>query len=90
MELYFQYYIFLDASERQYGFIQQFFCNLCSLCSSTVNPLDSGNKQLWGMSNDDDDMCVIDDKEEFSHNDVKYKSLMSTDIEVIVGPYCFI
>ncbi|KAG2395138.1 Mitogen-activated protein [Vigna angularis] len=51
------------------------------LCSSTVNPLDSGNKQLWGMSNDDDDMCVIDDKEEFSHNDVKYKSLMSTDIE---------
>jgi len=42
------------------------------------------------MSNDDDDMCVIDDKEEFSHNDVKYKSLMSTDIEVIVGPYCFI
>ncbi|KAK7332978.1 hypothetical protein VNO80_29738 [Phaseolus coccineus] len=51
------------------------------LCSSTVNPLDSGNKQLCGMSNDDDDMCVIDDKEEFSQNDVKYKSLMSTNIE---------
>ncbi|KAK7397208.1 hypothetical protein VNO78_18375 [Psophocarpus tetragonolobus] len=50
------------------------------LCCSTVNPLDSGNKQSWGMSNDDD-MCVIDDKEEFSHSDVKYKSLMSTNIE---------
>lgn len=43
------------------------------------------------MSNDDDDdMCVIDDKEEFSQNDLKYKSLMSTNIEVIAGPYCFI
>ncbi|RDX94719.1 Mitogen-activated protein kinase kinase kinase ANP1, partial [Mucuna pruriens] len=48
-------------------------------CCSTVNPLDSGNKQSWGMSNDDD-MCVIDD-EEFSQSDVKYKSLMSNNIE---------
>ncbi|KAK7337787.1 hypothetical protein VNO77_18374 [Canavalia gladiata] len=46
---------------------------------STVNPLDSGNKQLWGMSCDDD-MCEIDDKE-FSQSDVKYKSLMSNNIE---------
>jgi len=34
------------------------------------------------MSNDDD-MCVIDDKEEFSQSDAKYKSFMSTNIEVI-------
>ncbi|XP_061348476.1 mitogen-activated protein kinase kinase kinase NPK1 [Gastrolobium bilobum] len=50
------------------------------LCRSTVNPQDSGNKQSWGMSNDDD-MCEIDDKEEFSESDVKYKSLMSDNIE---------
>ena len=56
-------------------------CNLCSLCCSTVNPADSGNKQLWGIS-DDDDMCVIDDKDDFSQNDVRYKSLMSENIEV--------
>ncbi|KAG5044298.1 hypothetical protein JHK87_008213 [Glycine soja] len=48
------------------------------LFRSTVNPLDSGNKQLWGMSNDDD-MCVIDDKEDFSQSDAKYKSFMSTN-----------
>lgn len=51
------------------------------LCSSTVNPLDSGNNQFCGMGNDDDDMCVIDDKEEFSQSDDKYKSLMSNNIE---------
>ncbi|KAG4913928.1 hypothetical protein JHK85_055316 [Glycine max] len=50
------------------------------LCCSTVNPLDLGIKQSWGMSNDDD-MCVIDDKEEFSQSDAKYKSFMSTNIE---------
>ncbi|KAH1259319.1 Mitogen-activated protein kinase kinase kinase ANP1 [Glycine max] len=48
------------------------------LFRSTVNPLDSGNKQSWGMSNDDD-MCVIDDKEDFSQSDAKYKSFMSTN-----------
>ncbi|KAG5056096.1 hypothetical protein JHK85_008606 [Glycine max] len=48
------------------------------LFRSTVNPLDSGNKQSWGMSNDDD-MCVIDDKEDFSQSDSKYKSFMSTN-----------
>ncbi|KAK7258862.1 hypothetical protein RIF29_24450 [Crotalaria pallida] len=50
------------------------------LCSSTVNPQDSGNKQLWGMSNDDD-MCVIDDKDEFLQCGVKNKSLVSENIE---------
>ncbi|XP_027349795.1 mitogen-activated protein kinase kinase kinase NPK1 [Abrus precatorius] len=49
------------------------------LVCSTVNPQDSGNKQLWGMS-DDDDMCEIDDQE-FSQSDVKFKSLMSNNIE---------
>lgn len=33
--------------------------------------------------NNDDDMCEIDDKDEFSESDVKYKSLMSDNIEVI-------
>ncbi|TKY61498.1 Mitogen-activated protein kinase kinase kinase ANP1 [Spatholobus suberectus] len=50
------------------------------LRGSTVNLLDSGNKQSWGVSNNDDDMCEIDDKE-FSQSDVKYKSLMSNNIE---------
>ncbi|KAK7284349.1 hypothetical protein RJT34_19094 [Clitoria ternatea] len=50
------------------------------LCCSTANPGDSGNNQLWGMSNEDD-MCVIDDKEDFSQSDIKLKSLMSTNIE---------
>ena len=57
-------------------------CNLCSLCCTTVNSQDLGNKQLWGMSNEDD-MCEIDDNDEFSQSDVKYKSLMSENIEVI-------
>lgn len=34
------------------------------------------------MSNDDD-MCEIDDKEEFPESDVKYKSLMPDNIEVL-------
>ncbi|KAL5060992.1 hypothetical protein RYX36_032596 [Vicia faba] len=52
------------------------------LCSSTANPEDSGNNQLWGMSNDDDDdMCVIDDKEEFSVCDVKHKSFVPDNFE---------
>ncbi|KAJ1417114.1 Serine/threonine-protein kinase, active site [Sesbania bispinosa] len=50
------------------------------LCGSTINPLDSGNKQSWGMSNDDD-MCEIDDEEEFSECDIKCKPLMSDNIE---------
>ncbi|CAL0308567.1 unnamed protein product [Lupinus luteus] len=50
------------------------------LCSSTVNTQGSGNKQLWRMSNDDD-MCVIDDKDEFLQCGVKHKSLMSENIE---------
>ncbi|KAE9618964.1 hypothetical protein Lal_00046993 [Lupinus albus] len=50
-----------------------------SLCSTAVNPQDFGNKQLWGVN--DDDMCEIDDNDEFSQNNVKYRSLMSKDIE---------
>ncbi|OIW17500.1 hypothetical protein TanjilG_22612 [Lupinus angustifolius] len=50
------------------------------LCSSTVNTQGSGNKQLWRMSNDDE-MCVIDDKDEFLQCDVKHKSLISENIE---------
>ncbi|KAK7269332.1 hypothetical protein RIF29_22057 [Crotalaria pallida] len=49
-------------------------------CGTTVNTQDFGNKQLWGV-NDDDDMCEIGDNDEFSQSDVKYRSLMSKDIE---------
>lgn len=54
--------------------------NVESLLCSTVNPQNSGNNHLWGMNNDDD-MCVIDDNEEFSECDIKYKSLMPDNIE---------
>ncbi|OIV90859.1 hypothetical protein TanjilG_15592 [Lupinus angustifolius] len=46
---------------------------------TAVNPQDFGNKQLRGVNVDD--MCEIDDNDEFSQNDVKYRSLMSKDIE---------
>ncbi|XP_025603653.1 mitogen-activated protein kinase kinase kinase NPK1 isoform X1 [Arachis hypogaea] len=48
---------------------------------SNLNLEDSGNKELWGISNDDDDMCMIDDDEEFSQNDVKQEPLISENIE---------
>lgn len=35
------------------------------------------------MGNDEDDMCEIDDKDEFSESDVKYKSVMADNIEVL-------
>ncbi|XP_019419811.1 PREDICTED: mitogen-activated protein kinase kinase kinase NPK1-like [Lupinus angustifolius] len=49
------------------------------LCS-TEDSQDLGNKQLWGMSNDDD-MCVIDDKDEFFQCGDKQKSSMPENIE---------
>jgi hypothetical protein len=39
--------------------------------------------------NNDDDMCEIDDKEEFSECNVKYKSLMPDNIEVIAFKFLF-
>ncbi|PNY11898.1 mitogen-activated protein kinase kinase kinase anp1-like protein [Trifolium pratense] len=54
--------------------------NVESLLCSTENPQDSGNNHVWGMNNDDD-MCEIDDKEEFSECNIKYKSLMPDNIE---------
>ncbi|MED6218650.1 hypothetical protein PIB30_028491 [Stylosanthes scabra] len=48
---------------------------------SNVNLEASGNNELWGLSNDDDDMCMIDDDEEFSQNDVKHGPLTSENIE---------
>jgi hypothetical protein len=41
------------------------------------------------MSNDDD-MCVIDDNEEFSECDIKYKSLMPDNIEVLAFKSLFL
>lgn len=57
-------------------------CNLCSPCCSTVNPPETETKELWGTSNDDD-MCEIDDKDDFSEGEAKFKSLMSDDIKVV-------
>ncbi|KAF7805116.1 mitogen-activated protein kinase kinase kinase NPK1 [Senna tora] len=47
---------------------------------STVHPQETQNRELWGMSNDDD-MCEIDDKDEFSEGEVKFRSLMSENIQ---------
>lgn len=40
--------------------------------------------------NNDDDMCVIDDNEEFSECDIKYKSLMPDNIEVLAFKSLFL
>ncbi|KAE9593682.1 hypothetical protein Lal_00036500 [Lupinus albus] len=54
--------------------------NVESFLCSTEDSQDLGNQQLWGMSNDDD-MCVIDDKDEFLQCSVKQKSSMPENIE---------
>lgn len=62
--------------------------NLCSLCCTSVNPQEFENKQFWEISNDEDDMCQIDDNDEFLQSDVKYRSMMSENIKVMhIGLY---
>ncbi|XP_028770819.1 mitogen-activated protein kinase kinase kinase NPK1 isoform X2 [Neltuma alba] len=46
---------------------------------SIVHPEEEENKEYWGMGNDDD-MCEIDDKDDFSEGAVKLRSSMSENI----------
>ncbi|CAL0302288.1 unnamed protein product [Lupinus luteus] len=55
--------------------------NVKSFLCSTEDPQNLGNKQFWGTNNDDDDMCVIDDKDEFLQCGVKQKSSMPENFE---------
>lgn len=41
-------------------------CNMGSVRCSTVYPEKFGISPLWGTSTSDDDMCIIDDKDDFS------------------------
>ena len=57
------------------------------MCCSALHPQESGGRQFWGM-NSDDDMCLIDDKDEFLEGKNKFRSLMSDDIKVIALASC--
>ncbi|XP_054800903.1 mitogen-activated protein kinase kinase kinase NPK1 [Prosopis cineraria] len=72
------------SSPGSYAAMEKFEASSASCASntktpSTAHPEEEENKEYWGMDNDDD-MCEIDDKDEFSEGAVKVRSSMSENI----------
>ncbi|KAL5782551.1 hypothetical protein ACOSP7_007580 [Xanthoceras sorbifolium] len=65
-------------------------CEISSVRCSTVYPGHSSGGSYWGASNFDDDMCQIDDKDDFGiRASVKFNSVLaSADINKSFNPMC--
>lgn len=65
-------------------------CNLGTLNFSTVNSEKlAGSRHEWGENNSDDDMCQIDDKDDFSVGaEAKFSPVMCDDFNKSLNPMC--
>ncbi|XP_057538830.1 mitogen-activated protein kinase kinase kinase NPK1-like [Amaranthus tricolor] len=64
-------------------------CNMGSVRCSTVYPEKFGISPLWGTSTSDDDMCIIDDKDDFSVGaSAQPKFSMLDDFSKSFNPMC--
>ena len=48
------------------GGLKDDLCNMDSVRCSTVYPEKFGTSPLWGTNTSDDDICMIDDKDDFA------------------------
>ncbi|KAK9292804.1 hypothetical protein L1049_020784 [Liquidambar formosana] len=65
-------------------------CNLSDLSCSTLCPDKlSESRHIWGTNNSDDDMCQIDDKDDFMVGEVKSSSVLTcVDFNKSFNPMC--
>lgn len=54
-------------------------CEMDSLRCSSVFSGNYGSRSNWGLSNFEDDMCQIDDKELFASSSLNYKTIISSN-----------